>query len=849
MEKIKKYQTNFLLVLFLFLVGTGVSAQEVTTISGKVIDAHTKEPLPFVNISFVNKNIGTTTDYDGKFSISTQWASNQLMASYIGYQVVVKEVQIGQKQKIQFELESYAIDLGEVVVTAKKKRYRNKNNPAVDLIRNIVKNKNLNRKEHLAYYQYDKYEKIQLDLNNITEKFKNKKIFNKTQFVFNYVDTAKINGKPYLPVFLKETLSEVYFRKGPKDSKEIITGTKMVGFHEYLDNKGIGALIDNMYQDVDIYDANINLLTNVFVSPISKIAPMVYKFHIIDTLDVNGHDCIQLAFQPRNKRDFAFKGNLFVTNDQQLSVVKVDMRVTDDINLNFVDDLQIIQEFEMVNNKAWILTKDEIVIDFIFKKKGTGMYGRKAVFYDNFVFDQPIDDAVFNGVEQKVLDDSASERDDTFWATNRIVDLTEQEMNIYTMVDSVQNLPGFQRTIDLVMLIVAGYWNFGKIDVGAVNTFYSFNEVEGFRLRFGGRTNEKFSKNLRLDGFVVYGFKDERFKYSAKAEWSLNGHGFRGNPRHTLMAMYQRETKFAGMEVQFINEDNFLLSFKRGVADKLLYYDTYNLEHYKDWKNNVSTTLGVQHLTQEAGGTLKFAYDDKVVKAITTTELTAQVRYAPNEKYYEGMNLRTPIYSKYPVFQFKYTQGLKDVWDGEYDYQKLNFSFFKRFYMSQLGYTNFEFEANKILGDGVPFPNLYIHRANQSYSYQLYSYNLMNFLEFVSDESASVFAEHHFNGFFLNKVPVLKRLNWRSVASFKGLYGSVREENNPDITNGLMYFPSDSDNRPTTFTLQEDPYMEASIGVENIFKFFRIDVVKRLTYLDNPNVSEYGVRARFKFDF
>jgi len=362
-KNIKYIIVNFVLLLILQAFST-ISAQKLTQVRGRVIDACTKEPLPFVNIIFSGKNIGTTTDFNGKFSIVTQWASNSLTASFIGYDKQTITIVPQKSQVINFELKPNSISLNEVEVVSKRKRYRNKNNPAVELIKRIVKNKNLNRKEHLDYYQYAKYEKVEFDLNNITEKFRNKKIFKKFQFIFNYVDTAEINGKPYLPVFLKETLSDVYFRKAPKNEKEYIKGTKMIGFHDYIDNDGVSFMIDNMYQDINIYNNNITLLTNQFTSPISPLAPSIYKFHIIDTVNIVGYDCINLAFQPRNKQDFAFKGNLYVTNDSSLAVVKVDMRVTDNVNLNFVNDLQVIQEFGFINNKSWMLTRDEIIIDF-----------------------------------------------------------------------------------------------------------------------------------------------------------------------------------------------------------------------------------------------------------------------------------------------------------------------------------------------------------------------------------------------------------------------------------------------------------------------------------------------------
>lgn len=313
--------------------------------------------------------------------------------------------------------------------------------------------------------------------------------------------------------------------------------------------------------------------------------------------------------------------------------------------------------------------------------------------------------------------------------------------------------------------------------------------------------------------------------------------------------MYQVETNFPGMEMMFINEDNFLLSFKRGVADKIVYYNMFKLEHVRDWQNGFSTVFNYRNLTQEPGGTLKFDYDDGTSEEeIITSEITSVLRFAPNELFYQGMAYRTPVITKYPIFQLSYIQGVDGLFNGEYTFSKLKFNVFKRFYLGPLGYTNTEIETGKIFGE-IPFPLMFVHRANQTYSYQLRSYNLMNFLEFVSDEYVSLYLEHHFNGLIFNRIPLFNRLQLREIISFKGIYGNVTDKNNPNVTPGLMQFPTDIYGNPTTFTLKNGPYMEASVGVGNILKVFRVDLVKRLSYLNNPIVQEWGIRVRFKFEF
>jgi len=847
----KRFYNNKRWILLLLLAQVFlVQGQVFTRITGRITDAKTKEPLAFVNVKIVGKNIGTITDYNGYYKIETQWASNQIEASFVGYKKTTKTITSNKHQTIDIQLESVNYELKEVTIAAKKVKYRNKNNPAVELIEKVIQNKEQNRPEMFDYYEYKKYEKLEFDLNNITEEYKKKRAFKKFQFVFSMVDTSTMNSKPFLPVFLQETASDVIYKKESNDKKEIVNGSQMIQFHDFIDNNGVSQLTDNMYQKVDIYDDHIMLLTNQFVSPISPLAPLVYQFFIKDTIEFNGKKCIDLVFQPRNKLDFAFMGNLLITNDDRYAVVQCKMRVPAEINLNFVNDLEIIQEFDFVDNKLWALTHDQIIIDFNIGKKGVGMFGKKNTYYHDFKFNQPRPSSDYSGIEAIRKAPDYLKKDTTFWQQSRNGNFSPKEQRIYVLVDSIQHIPVFKNTMNIIMLFVSGYWNFNIIDIGAVNTFYSFNDVEGFKLRLGGRTSKKFSKTIRLDGHALYGFKDEEFKYAGRLTWSLNGNPIDEFPQHKLRLFYQYETNFPGMEMQMVNEDNFLLSFKRGVADKIMYYRKAEIEHSIDLGNGFSNLISLRHSIQNAGGNWSFSYNDgSKLKDLTTFEIAGQVRFAPNEKFYQGLDYKTPIFTRNPVFQLNYNIGLKDILKSDYEYQKVSLQIFKRFYLSVLGYSDIELKGEKVFGKGLPFPLLAMHRANQTYSYQLYSYNLMNFLEFVSDQYVSINIDHSFNGFFFNKIPLIKHLKLRDVMSFKALYGNVTDANNPLKNPELVQFPTDENGSFSTFTLDKKPYMEMSVGVSNIFKLFRIDLVKRLTYLDNPNVSEYGIRARFKFDF
>ena len=506
---------NITLSLLLTLISVFVVAQDITIVKGNVSDEVTGEPLPFVNITFVGANIGTTTDFDGNYFIETQWAKPKLLASFIGYKTDTVRVSAGKTQIINFKLNPAGITMEAVDIVAKKEKYRNKDNPAVDLIKEVIDHKDQNRKEAMDFYEYKKYEKIEIDLNNITEDFLEKGWLKKHfQIVIDNIDTSEVNGKPFLPIYLRETASKVYYRKKPKAEKEYQSGVKQTGFEGYVDEDGMSFLMDKLYQDIDIYDNNINLLSNQFTSPISVLAPTIYKFFIIDTTEVNGHECINLGFTPRNKLDFAFTGNLFILNDSSYNVIKVSMRVPKQININFVKDLSLEQEFTQYNDSVWMLTKDKLIIDYNFSRKGRGFYGKKDVTFSDYEFNNELPDTIYDGLEKVIKEEDATIKNDEFWDTARPDTLTQSEKDVYVMIDSVQNIKAFKRFMDITMLLVSGWQKVGPyIEVGPITAFYSFNDVEGFRLRGGFRTTPALKENMYFDTYLAYGFKDEEFKY------------------------------------------------------------------------------------------------------------------------------------------------------------------------------------------------------------------------------------------------------------------------------------------------------------------------------------------------
>lgn len=850
----KTYKILIYALIFLSATVTGVSSAfaQKTIITGTVRDAVTKETLPYVSIFFNDTRIGTQTDIDGNFKISTNEDYNQLKFNYVGYEVLVKNIVVGQTQKIDVLLKSNAQSLNEVTIIAGKKRYSNKNNPAVELIRQVIEHKDENQPKAYETVQYKEYEKMLFSMSNISEKFKNKRMFRNYQFLFQEQDSTQIGGKNLLPIYIQEKLADQYLSFSPDKSKTVVLAEKQVQFdNRYIDNQGMKAYFDRMYQNINIYDNNISVMSNDFLSPIANSAPTFYKFFITDTLKNITPNVIELSFTPRNKGDMLFEGKIYITMDGNFAVQRASFGVNKNINLNFVRGMQIDLDFEKNVDKRYYLSKSTLIADFgINKNKGLGFTGERSVNYKEYKTNVEIPDTVFSGKKIEILA-GAEKRSDDFWMKNRLDSIPEKQLKIYGNIDTLQNLPSFKRTMQIVTLLFAGYQNLGPYEIGPVNTFYSFNNVEGFRLRLGGRSTPEFSKRFYFENYAAYGFKDEKWKFFLSATYSLNNKSIYKFPQNYIRASFQRDTKIPGQELQFVQEDNFLLSFKRGVNDMLLYNDFYRVDYVREFENRFSYTVGFKKWSQTPAGGLVYsdASSNSYINRLTTSEFSVGLRYAKNEKFYQGKIYRTPIIDRYPIYNLKYTMGVKGLLGGEYNYHNIMGSIDKRFYVSQLGFTDVRLEGGYISGK-LPFPLLAVHRANQTYAYQLNSYNLMNFLEFVSDHYASINIDHSFNGFFLNKIPLLNKLKLREIISFKAIYGGLRDENNPEKTNtGIYKMPTYENGMQRTYSLNKEPYMEGSVGLGNIFKFLRVDLVKRFNYLNNPEVSEWGIRTRVKLDF
>ncbi|WP_439506521.1 DUF5686 family protein [Sediminibacterium sp.] len=841
--------------LFVALFVTSNTYAQETVVKGIVVDSITQRPLQGVSVYFL-KGRGVVTDSLGRYMIITNTSINKVVVSSVGFRQVQFTVNRYKMQELNIELGPDPALLTNVTVnTNKRAKYRNKDNPAVELIRNVIENRENNRIANYDYVEYEQYEKIQAALSNSNDKVTNSRLLKKYNFLFENRDSTKLNGKVLMPIYLEERLSKQYMRKDPSATKSFILGEKKVNFGSYIDNEGLSSLLNRLYENIDIYENNIPIFAYQFLSPIANAAPTFYMYYIRDTItDEYGTKLVKLYFTPRNTNDLLFRGNMFITLDGNYAVQKINMFISRNANINWIKELHADLEFERGEDKRYHLVKSDLMADMGLSKNSTsgGFFGERTVSYKGFAFNKTRPDSLFQGPAMVRNEEVIAKMPDSFWQAKRHNPLSGPESKVYSNIDSLEKMPSFRRTMALITLLFAGYGNLGPVEIGPVNTFYSFNPVEGFRLRFGGRTTPAMSKRLYFETYGAYGFNDKQWKGFLSATYSLNNKSIYTFPMNYIRISAQSDTKIPGQDLEFVQEDNFLLSFKRGNNERWLYNNIYQAEFVKEFKSRFSYSIGFKNWHQQPAGILTYTKTTngapENVQNVITTELNAQVRWAPNEKFYQGKIYRIPIFTKYPIFTLSAAAGVKGLLGGQYNYQKVDLRIEKRNYMGRLGYADATFEAGYTFGQ-VPFPLLTVHRANQTFAYQLNSYNMMNFLEFVSDRYASFTWVQHFMGIVFNRIPLLKKLKFREVASFKILYGGVRSENNPLLNSSLFAFPTINGVNSTFALDPTKPYMEASVGVENIFNILRVDFVKRLSYLDNPGISPYGIRTRFRFDF
>jgi hypothetical protein len=810
--------------LLLLLLSFCTESLSQTSIRGKVIDGESNEGLPFVNILLLGTTRGTTSDIDGNYSLSTDQVCDSIAVFYLGYNRSVKKVKRNTSQEINFVLKRKTNIIPEIVINPGE-------NPALRIFRNVVANKDRNNREKLDAYEYEVYNKIEFDLKDIPHEMQKWKILRPVKFAFDHIDSSNANEKPQLPIMISEATSEYYYKSNPVIKKEIITANKLAG----MEQKSISQFMGDMYLDVNLYQNNILVFGKSFVSPISDNGLFYYRYYLLDSINLSGHKCYQLRFVPRRKQELLFTGNMWIA-DTSWAVKRIEMKVVDDANINFINRLSVNQEYEFTDGH-WMLVRDHLFTDMYIPAQKTGLYGRKTATYSHIKVNKPRDDGFYSRTNYLIVSENLN-KPDSYWIKARPDSLSKNEQSIYHLMDTIQKLPVYKTWYDLILMLAKGYKPMGNIEIGPYYTIFSSNRIEGNRIRIGGRTSDKFSKWYELNGYSAFGTKDEQFKYKL---------GFRTfitkSPRQLASISYKSDYELLGQSQNAFQQDNiFATLLSRTPIRNLTNIEQLEAVYELEAFTGFNTKLFLVTRTMTPISDFLYQYYSKDGTLITkdfikTTELRFVGRLAWHEKYIDGTFSHIPTGTKYPILQITYTKGFRNAFQSDYEYNKLAINITDRVRIAPAGYIDYMIQAGKVYG-AVPYPLLELHGGNETYVYDPYAFNMMNYYEFVSDQYLTVQAQYHLDGFFLNHIPLMRKLKWREVATGKFLAGSVSDQNRH-----LLNFPA------SLSSLNAGPYYEVGAGIENIFHFFRIDALWRLSYLDHSNIAKFGLRGTMQFVF
>lgn len=854
-----KYIKSFLLFLLLGCC-ISVSAQNI---QGVVTDSLTNEPIPYLSVFYEGKGVGSITDNDGNYKVETRKGWNKLTFSAVGYVTKVVNIIPGVTKNLNVRMRPDDIMLDEVVVKPKREKYSRKNNPAVELMKKVIAHKKNNKLSENDYYQYNKYQKITMSLNDVTPEMLEKGMYKKMPFLKDQIELCEETNKFILPISVDETASQKIYRKHPKSEKTIIKGMSSTGVNElFATGDMLSTVLKDVFTDVNIYDNDIRLLQYPFISPISSSdAISFYKFYIMDTTFVDKDKCFHLTFVPNNSQDFGFTGHLYVLADSSYTVKKCTMNLPKKSGVNFVDNMDIIQEFEQLPNGEWVLKTDDMIVEMTLMKIMQGFQIRRTTRYSDYAFDE-LPQQLFKRKGAEIKEADAMMRGDDFWNQYRPVPLTQTESSMDMLVKRLEQMPGFKYVIFVLKAFIENFVETGtkehpsKVDIGPVNTMISNNYIDGLRLRMSAQTTANLNPHLFFKGYYAYGFKDHRSKYMGEVEYSFNKKEYlpREFPKNSITFSYQYDVMSPTDKFLKTDKDNVFVSFKTSTVDQMSYVRNIALKYENETQFGLKTTVEVKHSTDEPTGGLAYITNDDqktLVPEIQTMEASLAFRYAPGETFVNTKQRRIPVSFDAPVFTLSHTAGFKGVLGGEYNYNLTEIGLYKRFWFSSWGKIDM-FVKGGAQWNKVPFPLLIMPAANLSYILQRETFNLINNMEFLNDRYASLDVSWDLNGKIFNRIPLLKKLKWREAIGFKMLYGHLTDKNNPMKHPGdseLFLFPA-RDGRPTSFVMDpKTPYMECSVGIHNIFKILHIDYVRRLNYLDHPDANKWGVRFMVMMTF
>jgi hypothetical protein len=816
------------LITFLFILFSIHLFGQTTKIYGNVKDQSNNEVLPFVKIQFYDSKISTLSDSVGNFVLETYYATDSIQFIYSGYNSVTFKITKDVSQEINCKMSEKQIEIGEITIRPPDEQ------PSTTLHKRLIANKDANNREKLLSYNYEVYNKIQLDLNNIGDKFKSKGLVQKLDLVLNYLDSTE-SGETYLPVILSESISEYYYKKNPKKKKEIVNATHITG----ITNLKLDQFVGDMYLDINVYDNYINIFNKAFVSPAANFARTFYKFYLEDSTFIDDKWCYKLRFKPKRTGDLTFEGEMWI-NDTTYAIKKIIGRISHDANINYIQDLYFEHDFNEVEPEVWMLTNEKMIasINITENSKTNGLFARKNSSRMKFAINKELPNEFYRGDNTVEVVDSAKIRSQEYWIAHRHKPLSNQERNIDLMVDSLNKLPVFKTLKGVTYFLTTGYYMINKVEIGSLPNIFSVNPVEKYRFSVALRTSNNFSKRLEIGGRLAYGLGDEKLKYAVNVRYNITP-----KKRGMLTTYYNYDIQQIGQSPNASTVGStFGTLFRTGPLDKLTFVQKAGINLEKDVKKDLILYGGFEWKEYTPLGKAIYVKLNDIsnqhdtIKIIKTSEFIARIRWTKDEEFIAGSFDRSTLTSKYPIFSLQGIFGVKGLFGGDYNYQKIEFQIDHSKQIGVLGKIKYGINLGQVFG-AAAYPFLKVHEGNQSYYMSSTAFNKLNFFEFISDRYIGGYVEQHFGGLFFNRIPYVKKLKLRIVATSRATYGSISQKNIRE-----MVIPS--------FTRKFDkvPYTEASVGIENIFKVLRVDLVWRLTYLD-PGMNPLGVRAKLVFNF
>ena len=852
-----------LILHILLLLCVNAHAQQQFYISGAVTDEETGDSISFASIMYKGHNLTTVANAFGQYSIERHEGWN-ITVSAVGYKTRIIPINSRTRKRLNIALKPDKQQLAEVTVKSKRSRYSRKDNPAIELMRRVVAAKKKTDLSNNDFYRYNKYEKLTLALNDLTPEQLESSLFKKKPWLLNQVEVSPYTNKLVLPISVDETVSQKFYRKSPHDEKNIIQGQTSTGINDYFQTGDVlNVVVKDVFTNVDLYQDDIRILQRPFTSPMSEKGIGFYRYYIEDTLAIGQDSCIHLAFVPNNMQDMGFRGDLYILKDSTLHLRRCQLSIPKQSNVNFVKSLQVLQEYEKLSDGQWVLTTDDMITELeLFEFINAGAIVTRVTRYSDYDFSE-IPKKIFHGQKKEVFEADAQMRDKKFWDQYRQVELTRSENSMDKFMENIENMKGFKYVIYGLKTIVENSMETGNpnyVDLCPINTLLTRNYVDGWRTRLSAKTTANLNKHLFLSGYYAHGWGSHRNYYDAEMTYSLNAKKYLPHefPRRTITIQASQDICSPSDRFMESDKDNIFVAIKWAETNKMMSYSRQKVSFEYETDGGLKAIISGKTEENEAFGAMNYQTLDKPFVAISdktgngeylrTTEASVYLRYAPGETYINRKNHRRVINLDAPVFSLSHTMGFNGVLGGDYIFHLTEAHIFKRFWLNSWGKFDVDLKGG-IEWNQVPYPLLIMPAANSSFIIQKNTFSLINTMEFINDRYASLMLSWDLNGKILNRIPLAKKLYWREYLGLRMLWGDLSDKNNPYLPENagnprLMYFPEGSN-----IMNPNRPYMEMVVGIHNIFKFFRVEYVKRLTYKNLSSAPHWGMRYGVSLTF